>query len=322
MDAPQISIFSVPMVSTWVFDETHRVLFDAGDGAAAMLDSRIHKARVVAITHAHRDHCSGLMQFLNLRGGAGDFRAVYPVGSGSARTLAGFLSTFDTRSTAHVQWETLNAGDTTPIEPPRHFLRGFATRHYPPPEPEKVRSLGYQIVRHVDRVKPEFRHLPQPELDALRRSHGREFITRTEEDILLSVTGDTTPLPASTFAGTRVLLHECTFLEIEELEELTDRGHPHSFLDAVLEIARDAEVEYLGLYHISNRYEHDVILNKVAARCRQMQLRCRVSVALPGVRYDDLFARCVWKGNRHEEANSDTSSERRTQHMERPDGAT
>ena len=47
----------------------------------ALLDSKIHKIRLAAITHTHRDHCAGLMQLLNLRGGAGDFTVLYPEGS-------------------------------------------------------------------------------------------------------------------------------------------------------------------------------------------------------------------------------------------------
>src|SRR2546421_6990169 len=123
MDAPKITIFSTPLVSTWVFDETHRVLFDAGDGCAAMLDSKIHKIRLAAITHTHRDHCAGLMQLLNLRGGAGDFTAIYPEGSGSGRALANFLSAFDSRSTSKVKWETMAPNQEFEIEPGRHFLR-------------------------------------------------------------------------------------------------------------------------------------------------------------------------------------------------------
>src|SRR5947199_2514506 len=94
MQAPKITIFSTPLVSTWVFNETHRILFDAGDGVTALLDSKIHKIRLAAITHTHRDHCAGLMQLLNLRGGAGDFVTVFPEGSGSARAFANFLIGF------------------------------------------------------------------------------------------------------------------------------------------------------------------------------------------------------------------------------------
>src|SRR6201981_1843846 len=121
MDAPRITIFSTPLVSTLVFDETHRILFDAGDGVTAMLDSKIHKIRLAAITHTHRDHCAGLMQLLHLRGGAGGFQTVSAEASGSGRALAGFLTTFDSRSTGKVKWNPLAPGDVLEVEPERHF---------------------------------------------------------------------------------------------------------------------------------------------------------------------------------------------------------
>src|SRR5438105_12905473 len=125
MNAPHITLFSTPLIATWVFNETHRILFDAGDGTTALLDSKIHKIRLAALTHTHRDHCSGLMQLLNLRGGAGDFTTVYPEGSGAGRALANFLSSFDSRSTGKVNWHPMAAGQDLAIEPERHFLRGF-----------------------------------------------------------------------------------------------------------------------------------------------------------------------------------------------------
>src|SRR5947209_2644927 len=170
MNPPKVTIFSTPLISTWVFDETHRILFDAGDGVTAMLDSKIHKIRLVAITHTHRDHCAGLMQLLNLRGGAGDFVAVYPEASGSGRTLANFLTAFDSRSTSKVKWNPLGIGESLAIDPERHFLRTFETDHYPLMDSRDPggKSLGFQIVRHVDKLKPEFREMAQPELDAIR----------------------------------------------------------------------------------------------------------------------------------------------------------
>src|SRR5262249_44437783 len=153
-------------------------------------------------------------------------------------------------------------------------LRPFETDHYQGPPSPKARSLGYQIVRFVDKVKSEFRDLPQDELDALRREHGREYITEQVEDILLSVTGDTVPMPPSTYAGSRVLLHECTFLGIDEQMEEAERGHPHSFLDDVLTIGMEAQVGWLGLYHLSRRYDDDEILACVRSRCAEMELPC------------------------------------------------
>src|SRR5258706_14695582 len=126
MDAPRITIFSTPLVSTWVFDETHRILFDAGDGVAAMPDSKVHKIRLAAITHTHRDHCAGLMQLLNLRGGAGDFVTVYPEESGSGRALANFLSSFAARTTSKVKGNPQRARQDLPLEPERRGRRTFA----------------------------------------------------------------------------------------------------------------------------------------------------------------------------------------------------
>src|SRR5690242_15173116 len=97
MEPPRIVVFSTPLVATWALDETHRVLFDAGDGATALLEGKIHKANVVALTHAHRDHIAGLPQLLNLRGGVAvangePLRVVYPEGSSSVEAMARFLA--------------------------------------------------------------------------------------------------------------------------------------------------------------------------------------------------------------------------------------
>ena len=48
MDPPRLIVFSTPLISTFVLDETHHILFDAGDGATALLEGKIDKARVVA----------------------------------------------------------------------------------------------------------------------------------------------------------------------------------------------------------------------------------------------------------------------------------
>jgi len=304
MDPPRLTVFSTPLISTFVLDETHHVLFDAGDGATALLEGKIHKAHVVALSHAHRDHIAGLPQLLNLRGGVAaangePLRVIHPEASGSMMAISRFLAHFDPATSAHVRWLPVNDRDEVPLEG-RRFLRAYATRHIPDPEPGRARSMGYKIVRIVDRVRPELRGLPQSELDSLRQSGGRESITQPEEEILLTVSGDTKAMPANSVKGTRFLLHECTFLDSDHdrLTEARERGHDHACLNEVLMMAKGAEVQHLALYHVSKRYTDEEILRAVRADCARLEIRFKVSVALPGRLYHDLFSQVVWRGDR------------------------
>lgn len=300
MDPPRLIVFSTPLISTWVLDETHRVLFDVGDGATAMLEGKIQRVRLIALTHAHRDHIAGLPQMLNLRGGAAaasgePLRVVHPDGSGSFLAMSRFLSHFDQATAGRVEWQTWRPGDRTALDETR-FLRAYATRHIPIADTARFYSLGYQIGRTVERLKPELRDRTQSELDRLRAQGGRAAITTQEEEILFTVSGDTTTLPPETLAGSRFLLHECTFLDNDELRcsEARERGHEHSCLGDVLDLAQEAGVERLALYHISKRYTDDDILRAVRTECARRDLRAKVSVALPGRVCVDVFAQTVW----------------------------
>ena len=303
MDPPRLIVFSTPLIATWVLDETHRILFDAGDGCAALLEGKIQKANFVALTHAHRDHIAGLPQLLNLRGGVAygagtPLQIFHPEGSGSLMALGRFLTQFDHATAGHTQWHPFNAAEQWDLGDDR-FLRAFPTHHIPVPDPAAPglpRSLGYHIGRMVDRLKPELRGKPQAEIDKYRVEHGRDALTEREEEILFSVSGDTRPLSPDTFKGTRFLLHECTFLDNDEADqaEACERGHAHSCLGEVLDMAQAADVQHLGLYHISKRYTDEEIIRTVRAACARRDLKAKVSVALPGRLHVDLFAQTIW----------------------------
>ncbi len=301
MEPPRITAFSTPLVSTWVLNETHRILFDAGDGTTAMLEGKIHRIHQIALTHAHRDHIAGLPQLLNLRAGHAHHSGtpltiIHPEASGSVMAMARFLSTFDAGTSALARWQPVTPHSRIPLAD-NHFLRPFETNHIPHlSDNSRARCLGYHLGRTVQRLKPQLRGLPQAEIDARRRSEGKAAITETHEEILFSVSGDTKPLPPEVYAGTRFLLHECTFLDEDAatVAEAGERGHQHSTLPDVIALAQAAKVERLALYHISRRYADDEIIKAVRAECARREVEFPVSVVLPGRVCTDVFSQSVW----------------------------
>jgi ribonuclease BN (tRNA processing enzyme) len=220
---------------------------------------------------------------------------VHPDGSGSLMALGRFLAQFDQMTAGRVQWHPLRPDDRVSLED-NHFLRAYLTHHVPCADPTRFRSLGYQVGRAVERLKPELRGRPQAEIDRLRAEGGRAAITAREEEILLTVSGDTVPMPAASIRSTRFLLHECTFMDNEggHCDEARDRGHQHSCLNDVLDLVQETEVQHLALYHISKRYTDEEILRTVRAACAKREIKMKVSVALPGRLHVDLFGQTIW----------------------------
>ena len=56
-----ITAFSTALFSTWYFIDELGLLFDAGDGVSAHLLQKARKIKHAFISHADRDHISGLI---------------------------------------------------------------------------------------------------------------------------------------------------------------------------------------------------------------------------------------------------------------------
>ncbi|MDQ3815927.1 MAG: MBL fold metallo-hydrolase [Armatimonadota bacterium] len=296
----QLAMHSSPRFSTWIWLPEWRLLVDAGDGVTQQLGYKIRKIDTVVLTHAHRDHIGGLLQVVNQRGELGPFAVAHPCGSSSFKMLEAFAVRFNPGTSQNAIWQSLEEGDELPSGIDGRFIKAFRTRHYADDDPEKApRSLGYRLIWRKQKVRAEYRALPQAELDAVRAQIGREGITEMVDETWVTVGGDGEPLQPSALAGSKLLMHEATFLSPDDYDAEDageDVGHVHSTVEEVLRLAKETAVEQVVLYHISTRYTDEEIRGAVRSVARDLQLAARVWVALPRRIYWNLLGeRPVWE---------------------------
>ena len=104
-----ISGYSTALFSTWYFVEELGVLFDAGDGVVANLLQKSRKIKHVFISHADRDHLTGLIQLNQLNARPGFPKMYYPKDARSIRKLEVFSKDFDDQVEG-TEWIPLTEG--------------------------------------------------------------------------------------------------------------------------------------------------------------------------------------------------------------------
>jgi ribonuclease Z len=269
-----------------------RLLLDAGDGVSAGLLAKARKIDTVAVTHPDRDHLTGLFQLLQLNARAGLPRIAYPKDSGSFPAIEQFCQAFDPHVNA-ATWLPVAPGVDVPMS------GGLALRVVPSSHidrPGQVKSVGYQVVRRVRMLKPEYHGRTQPEMATLSAELGPDSLTEIHEQIELSYSGDTGVGSPEPWLGSRLLIHESTFLRHEDAGEREDRNQ-HSVLPDVVRMANDAQIRGLILSHFSSRYRPDEVLEAVRAECEATSPLFPVYVIPPGAIVRDLLAQSpVWPG--------------------------
>ncbi|HEX8835068.1 MAG TPA: hypothetical protein VF719_12745, partial [Abditibacteriaceae bacterium] len=232
---------------------------------------------------------------------AGAFALAHPCGSSSFGQLEAFSNKFNPGSSWRAVWHALEEGDEVPGDTPDRIVKAFRTRHYAEDHPnDRPRSLGFHLLWRKQKVRPEYRDLPQAELDALRAEVGREGITTEVDEKWIVVGGDGEPLRVEEARGAKLLLHEATFLSADDYdaeEAGEDVGHVHSTVAQALEVAQKAEVPNIVLYHVSTRYTDTEIRDAVRAEAQRIHLQARVWVAFPRRVYWNLLGeKPVWDG--------------------------
>lgn len=281
-----ITGYSTALFSTWYFVEEWGILFDAGDGLISALLQKSRKIDQVFISHADRDHLTGLLQFNQLNARPGFPVIHYPKDAASFVALEKFSKTFDSQ-VARTVWTPVTQGDEIPIA--KDLLVLPVRNGHVPVEQHIIKSLGYTVVQTRKKLKPEFLGLSGEELRVLGERIGRENLSIKLRENLLAYSGDTPVEDGARWDNTRVLIHEATFLGGAEDIKTRDYGNKHSTLEEVMEMVSSLHLEKLILGHFSSRYSPEEIDTAIRLQCDNYAINIPVYRVLPGETIIDIL---------------------------------
>lgn len=274
-----LTAYATALFSSWYFIDEHSLLFDAGDGLTAGLMQKAGKIKHVFLSHADRDHITGLLQFLQLNAREDFPKIYYPAGSRSFPSLKAFAAQFDPH-VAPVSWTAVAPGDEIYIAKdlvmtmlPNNHLRGTngAT---------KSLSLILQQVKH--KLRAEYAGLPGKDIAVLRKEKGDEAIMMEVKENILAYSGDSPVEYDGRWNDVQTLIHEATFLVHAHNDPHQDRYNKHSTLPDVIAMLAQSNIRQLVLGHFSVRYTHEEIITAVREQCSLHNISFPVYCILPG----------------------------------------
>ncbi|MSP91073.1 MAG: MBL fold metallo-hydrolase [Myxococcales bacterium] len=263
---------SVAGVETWLRIPEWGLGIDTGRSPDSIV-----RCRHIALTHAHMDHAGGLGQILALRKlwSLGPCTVYAP--APSCADLASVVCAWQRLHGVEFDWSLvpMESGCEADIGGGRR-LRALAADHVVP-------ALGYAIVSHPRKLRPEFAGLDG---DALRQlqEQGTE-VTAPQRRVLLAASGDTLAgaLERSTeLQEADVLLHEATFLDERRTRDDAHKGG-HTHLDELIERAQGIQARHFVPYHVSQIYSADEARRVLSQRIPPDLLN-RTTALLPGER--------------------------------------
>ncbi len=273
-----ITAYSTALFSTWIFVEPFGVLFDCGDGVSAGLLQKARKVKHAFISHADRDHVSGLLQFNQLNGRS-DLCIHYPKDCGTFPALEKFCADFDPHTTA-ATWSPMEVESRVDIR--RDLVVRTMGNTHVPKVGTRSKSLSFFVDQVSRRLKPQYRGLEGAEIARLRESLGQSAITDEARTTELVYSGDTPVIDDGRYQNAKVLIHEATFLTDEEIEPDNPKRNKHSSLEAVIRMAAEANLGRLILSHFSSRFSAEQIDEAIAREVKRYGLKIPVDRILPG----------------------------------------
>ncbi len=245
--------YSTALFATWYVIEDLGLLFDAGDGLTANLLGKCGKIKDVFVSHADRDHLTGLLQYNQLFGHLKP-TIHHPKDAGSFKFLASFFKDFDPHQSG-TNW--IEITDGTQIRTKGNsVVEAIENKHIN--VEGAVKSLSYRVYEQKHKLKTEYIGLSKQALIDLKKKHGEDYIKETVKTNILTYSGDTPVYDPSVYDNCGILIHEATFLKKEETNTKANKNS-HSALEEVLEMASQIEIDALVLGHFSSRYHQEEI---------------------------------------------------------------
>jgi len=274
-----ITGYSTALFSTWYFIEKLGLLFDLGDGVTSALMQKARKIDHVFISHADRDHLTGLLQFNQLNARSGFPKLFYPFDCGYFPALAEFSKKFDPHVEGTV-WTPMKNEEKFFIKED-FFVQGIRNTHVPS-EPNIHKSFGYRVCQTKNKLKAEFTNRPQEKIKELIVERGKENMTDQFQTNVLNYSGDTPVADLKRWNHTKILIHEATFLDASERDVTNPKRNKHSTLEEFLKMVSDLSIETLILGHFSSRYANEDIDSKIKFFCKELNIKIPVFRVLPG----------------------------------------
>jgi ribonuclease Z len=288
-----ISGYSTALFSTWYFIDELSLLFDCGDGCTAALLQKSRKVKHVFISHADRDHLTGLLQFSQLNNRIDYPKVFYPFNSRSFPALQNFSSSFDPHIEKGV-WQGIQHGEETRIG--KDLVVTAIRNSHVPAVVDEHRSLGYLVERTKRKLKEEYLGLTGSAIADLRKSKPEDEVTYEVREKLLAYSGDTPVENLSYWNNVDILIHEATFLKAADLISENPRDNKHSSLEDVMAMASQLNINHLILGHFSSRYNDSEIMMAIKDLAARYSLQCAIYAVLPGQFYKDVSVSKVYPG--------------------------
>lgn len=274
-----ITGYSTALFSTWYFVDELGLLLDAGDGVTSALLQKSRKIHHAFISHADRDHLTGLLQFNQLNAREGAPVIYYPADSGSFPALKTFAEKFDPHVSGTV-WIPVTERDRIRIKDDIYVMP--LKNGHVPVSGGNTKSLSYKVMQVRKKLKPEFSRLGEAEIKQLVSENGRDALTHEVDVNILGYSGDTPVEDLHRWDKCEILIHEATFLGGEEDNAVQYHGNRHSKLEEVMEMVSGSDIGTLILGHFSSRYSQEQIDRKILQLCEKYALKTIVHRILPG----------------------------------------